>query len=46
LREIFSRETVDIAKAKDIVKLLAVASFCPFGKGVANSFGSLLEKLL
>ena len=44
LREIFSRETVDIAKAKDIVKLLAAASFCPFGKGVANSFGSLISK--
>lgn len=46
LREIFSRDNVDAAKAKDIVKLLAAASFCPFGKGVANSFGSLLEKLL
>jgi len=44
LREIFSQEPVDIAKANDIVKLLAAASFCPFGKGVANAFGGLLHK--
>jgi NADH:ubiquinone oxidoreductase subunit F (NADH-binding) len=46
LREIFSQDPVDAAKATDIVKLLAAASFCPFGKGVANAFGGLLEKLL
>jgi len=46
LREIFSNEPLDLAKAKDIVKLLATASFCPFGKGVANSFGSLIDKLM
>ena len=46
LREIFSHEPVDIAKASDIVKLLAGASFCPFGKGVANSYGSLISKLM
>jgi len=47
LREIFSQETfepLDNARARDIVKLLATASFCPFGKGVANSLGSLMEK--
>ena len=49
LREIFSKEhldSVDIGRARDIVKLLAAASFCPFGKGVANSFGGLILKLL
>jgi NADH:ubiquinone oxidoreductase subunit F (NADH-binding) len=46
LREIFSNEPLDLAKAKDIVNLLAAASFCPFGKGVANSLGSLITKLL
>ena len=46
LKEIFSKEPVDIAKANDIVKSLASASFCPFGKGVANSFGSLIAKLM
>lgn len=46
LREIFSQEPVDTVKAKEIVDLLAAASFCPFGRGVANAFGSLLEKLL
>ncbi|MGB2631408.1 MAG: NADH-ubiquinone oxidoreductase-F iron-sulfur binding region domain-containing protein [Minisyncoccales bacterium] len=46
LREIFSEDPLDIARAQSIVKLLAAASFCPFGKGVANSFGSLLEKLI
>jgi len=46
LKEIFSQESLDVAKAKEIVNLLAQASFCPFGKGVANSFGSLLDKLL
>lgn len=45
LKEIFSQESVDIAKAKEIIDLLRVASFCPFGKGVANSFAGLLEKL-
>jgi NADH:ubiquinone oxidoreductase subunit F (NADH-binding) len=44
LREIFSQSPLDIARAQDIVNLLAAASFCPFGKGVANSFGSLLKK--
>ncbi|HOI97076.1 MAG TPA: NADH-ubiquinone oxidoreductase-F iron-sulfur binding region domain-containing protein [Candidatus Pacearchaeota archaeon] len=46
LREIFSKEPLDIARAQGIVKLLAAASFCPFGKGVANSFGSLIAKLM
>lgn len=46
LKEIFSQEPVDVAKAKEIVDLLAQASFCPFGKGVANSFCSLMKKLL
>ena len=46
LREIFSQDKVDIAKAKEIVALLGSASFCPFGKGVANSFGSLIDKLM
>jgi len=46
LREIFSQDIVDIAKAKEIVGLLAAASFCPFGKGVANSFGGLINKLM
>jgi len=46
LREIFSKEPLDIARAQNIVKLLAAASFCPFGKGVANSPGSLLEKII
>ncbi len=46
LREIFSKEPLDIARAQNIVKLLAAASFCPFGKGVANSLGSLLEKII
>ncbi len=46
LREIFSQTPLDIARAKDIVKLLAQGSFCPFGKGVANAFGGLLEKLI
>jgi NADH:ubiquinone oxidoreductase subunit F (NADH-binding) len=46
LREIFSQEPVDIARAKDIVKLLAAASFCPFGKGVANSLSGLIDKLI
>jgi NADH:ubiquinone oxidoreductase subunit F (NADH-binding) len=46
LKEIFSQEPLDIARAQDIVKLLAAASFCPFGKGVANSFGSLINKLM
>ncbi len=45
LKEVFSQEPVDIAKAKEIVNLLAAASFCPFGRGVANSFGSLIDKL-
>lgn len=39
-------QRIDIARANDIVKLLAAASFCPFGKGVANSFGSLISKLM
>ena len=43
LREIFKGE-VDNAKAKDIVNLLAGASFCPFGKGAANALNSLIEK--
>ena len=46
LREIFSQDEVDIAEAKDILNLLAAASFCPFGKGVANSFGGLIGKLM
>lgn len=46
LREIFSKEPLDIARAQNIVKLLAAASFCPFGKGAANSLGSLLEKII
>ncbi len=46
LREIFSKEPFDIARAQNIVKLLAAASFCPFGKGAANSLGSLLEKII
>jgi len=46
LREIFSKEPLDIARAQSIVKLLAAASFCPFGKGAANSIGSLIAKLL
>jgi NADH:ubiquinone oxidoreductase subunit F (NADH-binding) len=46
LREIFSHDPIDIAKAKDIVILLAAASFCPLGKGAANSFGSLITKLI
>jgi NADH:ubiquinone oxidoreductase subunit F (NADH-binding) len=46
LREIFSQEKVDIDKAKDIVNLLAAASFCPFGKGAANAFLSLINKLI
>jgi len=46
LREIFSKEPLDSACAQDIVNLLAAASFCPFGKGVANSIGSLIAKLL
>ena len=46
LREIFFQDEVDIAKAKDILSLLAAASFCPFGKGVANSFGGLMNKLM
>jgi NADH:ubiquinone oxidoreductase subunit F (NADH-binding) len=46
LREIFFEEPFDTAKASDIVKLLTQASFCPFGKGVANALGSLIEKLL
>jgi len=39
-------QALDSACVQDIVNLLAVASFCPFGKGVANSFGSLLKKIL
>lgn len=46
LRELFLQETVDIAHAKDIVNLLAAASFCPFGKGVANAFNGLIGKLI
>lgn len=38
-------QKVDIKKAQDIINLLAIASFCPFGKGVANSFGALIKKL-
>jgi len=46
LRELFSQEQFDIARVKDIVDLLAKASFCPFGKGVANAFAGLVEKLM
>lgn len=45
LREIFLREIVDVAKAKEIVMLMKGASFCPFGKGVANAYDSLIGKL-
>jgi len=45
LREIFSTEPLDLKRAKDIVNLLASASFCPFGKGVANALSSMMEKL-
>lgn len=46
LRELIGQKDFDTKKAKEIIALLQNASFCPFGKGVANSFGSLLEKLL
>jgi len=38
-------QKIDIKKTQDIINLLASASFCPFGKGVANFFGSLISKL-
>ena len=46
LKEIFSQEKVDIAKAKEIVALMKAASFCPFGKGAANAFLGLIDKLI
>jgi hypothetical protein len=39
-------QAVDIAKARDIVKLLAVAIFWLFSKGVVSAFGSLITKLM
>jgi len=45
LKELFSREKVDTAKAKEIVELMKAASFCPFGKGAANAYSSMFEKL-
>lgn len=46
LKEIFSQEKPDVAKAKEIVSLMKAASFCPFGKGAANAFESLMDKLM
>ena len=44
LREIFEQDKIDINKAKEIVALLKAASFCPFGKGAANAYESLMGK--
>jgi len=46
LKEIFSQKKIDVAKAREIVALMKSASFCPFGKGAANAYESLLEKLI
>lgn len=44
-RNLFA-EKIDVAKAREIVALMKSASFCPFGKGAANAYESLLEKLI
>ena len=45
LREIVSQPIVDIEQVNKIVASLSETSFCPFGKGVANAFDSLVAKI-
>lgn len=45
LNEMLQQKNFDPEAARDIVTVLKETSFCPFGKGVANSFDSLLNKL-
>jgi NADH:ubiquinone oxidoreductase subunit F (NADH-binding) len=45
LNEMLQDKSFDPAAALEIVAVLKETSFCPFGKGVANSFESLINKL-
>ncbi len=45
LNEILARPKFDEPGTRDIVALLKDASYCPFGKGVANAFETLLDKI-
>lgn len=45
LNEMLERRSFDVETANEIVAALRETSFCPFGRGVANSFESLLNKL-
>jgi NADH:ubiquinone oxidoreductase subunit F (NADH-binding) len=45
LNEMLLLKSFDVKAALEITAVLKETSFCPFGKGVANSFESLINKL-
>lgn len=45
LNEMLVNKAFDLNAAVEIIAVLKETSFCPFGKGVANSFESLINKL-
>ncbi|MCX6758266.1 MAG: hypothetical protein NTX14_00995 [Candidatus Nealsonbacteria bacterium] len=45
LNEMLLFKSFDVKAALEITAVLKETSFCPFGKGVANSFESLINKL-
>jgi NADH:ubiquinone oxidoreductase subunit F (NADH-binding) len=45
LRDIINQPVVDLVKMKEILAVLLDTSFCPFGRGVASAFGSLIAKI-
>lgn len=45
LNEMLNDDAFDAESAKAIIAVLKETSFCPFGRGVANSFESLINKL-
>jgi NADH:ubiquinone oxidoreductase subunit F (NADH-binding) len=45
LNEMLKNSAFDAKRAQEIIAVLKNTSFCPFGRGVANSFESLINKL-